>query len=147
MITTTSRTTRISILCASLLAPFQIVGAEPQLVSCPSQRFEPYLEAFTNSLSVQHAYTKVPLKASALVDAEPEPRPQLQLLDRAHIKFPVIPSLEQQQKLHLIKRIDNPLPNQRRVTLAGSDTDFLVTYQFVRYADCWWLVRMDDQSL
>jgi hypothetical protein len=114
---------------------------------CPSADFRVFLSAFTESIQIQKLFTHFPLeKLQVDVDADPEPKPVTKSLDRSHVSFPVIPNSAERTKNNLGIRIDNIDSSEAKVALRKEDTDYQVTYFFVKNS-CWKLTRIEDWSL
>lgn len=120
--------------------------AEPE-ISCPAVEFTRFVEFFADDVAVQRAHTKVPLQMTALVDADPEPRPETRWLALSQIQFPLMPGVAEQRQQQLLQHIDTRRRNMRSVQLSGADKGYLVKYQFEYRANCWMLIGVDDRSL
>jgi hypothetical protein len=114
---------------------------------CPSQEFSGFLDAFAESVEIQKAFTRFPLKRQQLdLDAEPEPKPILRSLSREHVRFPIIPNEAERKARLLGLRVDELTTRQAKLTLVKNDTDFQVSYFFTKNS-CWKLERIEDWSL
>lgn len=114
---------------------------------CPSKNFADFLNAFTESVEIQKAFTKFPLKIQMLdLDSEPDPMPVIRFLNKRKISFPVIPSALIMKSESLSVKVYDI--NKRLVTvmLSKSDTDYKVYYSF-RKIYCWELYYIEDWSL
>lgn len=116
-------------------------------LACPSPSFDGFLKAFIGSVEVQKAFSGEPLE-SQIVDAAAEPEPALvtKMLTVTELKFPLIPS-EQQQASEGLKMRQSALENgDIKVTLAKEDTDYQMSFYFKKEA-CWKLIRIRNDSL
>lgn len=143
--------TKLNLIFAAFLAlaalPSQANDTDHPAAACPSQDFSSYIQSFANNAAVQQAHTSTPLRMIALVDAEPEPRPETRWLGLDQIRFPLMPTIDEQKRMHLSLRINASSRHVRNVRLSGSDTGYLVKYRFEYRSNCWKLVSVDDQSL
>ena len=137
----------VALACALTAVPSPGRTTDARKASCPAQKFDQYIEAFADDVMVQRTYTKTPLKSTALVDAEPEPRAVTRWLGKSQIRFPLMPSLVEQHEKRLQLWIGPPLPQVRNVELLGADTGYAVQYRFEYQSACWILTSMTDQSL
>lgn len=117
------------------------------MVKCPSQDFELFLKSFIDSVEVQKSFTATPLE-SVTIDAlaEPEPVEVKKMLGASELRFPLIPSPDQQANEGLISRISNSDKKKVEVILHKPDTDYQVSF-FFRQESCWKLYRVKDYSL
>lgn len=114
---------------------------------CPATDFSEFLNAFVDSEELQHLFTMMPLKWQQLdLDAEPEPKQVLRILDSQEIKFPLIPSPSERRAKSLTLKIEYLSDHRAKVVLDQSDTDYQVFYFFSKNA-CWRLERIEDWSL
>ena len=116
-------------------------------LACPSSNFDSFLKAFISDVEVQKAFSAKPLE-SQTVDATAEPEPALitKMLTETELKFPLIPS-EQQQANEGLKMRQSALENgDIKVTLAKEDTDYQMSFYFKKEA-CWKLIRIRNDSL
>ncbi len=99
------------------------------------------------SAEVQKAFSTEPLE-SQTVDAAAEPEPALvtKTLTAAELKFPLIPSEQQQAKEGLTLRQSVLENGDIKVTLAKEDTDYQMSFYFKKEA-CWKLIRIRNDSL
>lgn len=115
--------------------------------ACPSQDFDQFLTAFASDVEVQKAHVAIPLESETVdANAEPEPRPVVKRLALADLKFPLLPSPQQQarERLELAKTITDA--KHIEIKLAKPDTDYQMVYLF-QNDGCWKLSRMRDDSL
>lgn len=114
--------------------------------ACPSQDFDTFLQAFTEDVKVQKAYTQRPLQTETVDgNADPEPKPVIALLDGDALHFPVMPNTEKQLADGLVLS-QTELNGDKEVMLAKPDTDYQLSF-FFRKGECWTLYRMRDDSL
>ena len=116
-------------------------------LACPSPNFDGFLKAFMENVEVQKAFSTEPLE-SQTVDATAEPEPALvtKTLAAAELKFPLIPSEQQQAKEGLTLRQSVLENGDIKVTLAKEDTDYQVSFYFKKEV-CWELIRIRNDSL
>lgn len=98
-------------------------------------------------LQVQKAQVSLPLQRESVdPNAEPEPRPISKMLTQAELKFPLMPSPQQQAKdgLQLSKIATDP--THMEVKLVKPDTDYQLTF-FFQNDGCWKLYRIRNDSL
>ena len=114
--------------------------------ACPSQDFREFLNVFSESIVIQRAFTKYPLKKRQLkVKAGSEPRPFVRHLDRNQINFPVIPAETERREKHLILQFFDYSGPAGEAMLVKSDTDFQILFKFEKNS-CWQLTSIDDQT-
>lgn len=115
--------------------------------ACPSQDFDQFLQAFAANVDVQRAHTANSLLSESLdVTAEPEPRLVSRQLDRVDLRFPLMPSSQQQLDDGLKVSLTKLGGQVVEVTLRKPDTDYQVSF-FFRKGDCWELYRKRDDSM
>jgi hypothetical protein len=115
--------------------------------ACPSPNFDSFLKAFMGDVEIQKKFSAEPLESQA-VDATAEPEPALvtKMLTATELKFPLIPS-EQQQANEGLKMRQSTLENgDTKVTLAKEDTDYQMSFYF-KNDGCWKLIRIRNDSL
>ncbi|WP_349969938.1 hypothetical protein [Pseudomonas caspiana] len=130
----------------SLAANTQL-PAQTSVAACPAQDFDGFLKRFANDMEVQKAFVSTPLQSEYIdTEAQPEPRPVSELLDKSQLQFPLMPSDQQQrdQGLTLAKRLKGP--DQAVIKLTKADTGYQLSLFFKREA-CWMLYRIQDESL
>lgn len=121
--------------------------AQASAAACPAQDFDGFLKRFANDIEVQKAFVSTPLQSEYIdPEAQPEPRPVSELLDKSQLQFPLMPSDQQQhdQGLTLAKRLKGP--DQAVIKLTKADTGYQLSFFFKREA-CWMLYRIQDESL
>ncbi|MCD5970607.1 hypothetical protein [Pseudomonas quasicaspiana] len=121
--------------------------AQASMAACPAQDFDGFLKRFANDLEVQKAFVSTPLQSEYIdPEAQPEPRPVSELLDKSQLQFPLMPSDQQQheQGLTLAKRLKGT--DQAVIKLTKADTGYQLSLFFKREA-CWTLYRIQDESL
>lgn len=124
-----------------------ISAPAPAALACPSPSFDGFLKDFIESVEVQKAFSAEPLE-SQTVDAAAEPEPALvtKMLTATELKFPLIPSEQQQSKEGLTMRQSVLESGDTKVTLAKEDTDHQMSFYF-RKNQCWQLYRIRNESL
>ncbi|MGX0954783.1 hypothetical protein AB7M18_000911 [Pseudomonas viridiflava] len=121
--------------------------SQASVAACPAQDFDGFLKRFANDIEVQKAFVSTPLQSEYIdPEAQPEPRPVSELLDRSQLQFPLMPSYQQQhdQGLTLVKQLKGP--DQAVIKLSKADTGYQLSLFFKREA-CWMLYRIQDESL
>lgn len=139
--------------CLFLLAATEIslnqvaLAAETLGAACPAQNFREFISAYADSEAVQRTFIKTPLKKRRLdLDAEPEPKPVVKYLKYSQLKFPLLPLQAERHAKSLSLRIEKSSGKEAEATLFKQDTDYQVTYFFVKN-DCWVLVAIEDWSM
>lgn len=142
----------LAISMVALESPF-LSAATTQLtpptgaLECPAQDFDGFLKRFSNDIEIQKTFVSTPLLSEFIdPEAQPEPRPVSQRLDKTQLTFPLMPSEDQQreQGLTLDKQITGP--DQALIKLTKADTGYQLSLFFKREA-CWKLYRIQDDSL
>lgn len=121
--------------------------AQASAAACPAQDFDGFLKRFANDIEIQKAFVSTPLQSEYIdPEAQPEPSPVSELLDKSQLKFPLMPSDQQQhdQGLTLAKRLKGP--DQAVIKLTKADTGYQLSLFFKREV-CWMLYRIQDESL
>jgi hypothetical protein len=114
--------------------------------ACPSQNFNTFLTAFQNTLTVQEQFSSNPLTWSAFADSYESPT--VSSIEHAALKWPIMPSKEQQLSQKLTQKISKRSNTVREVLIALPDSDaFIFKYSFHKANGCWQLKRVDDLSL
>ena len=87
---------------ASMLGMFSVgvQAASSDATLCPSKEFTTFLNAFTESTSVQKEFTNLQLKKIITVDVEPEPKQEATLIEKTKMVFPVIPDKKNRMASH-----------------------------------------------
>lgn len=123
------------------------LAAEPRGITCPAQNFREFISAYADNEAIQRIFIRTPLKIQKLdLDAEPEPKPVVNYLKYSQLKFPLLPLQAERHAKSLSLRIDNSSGKKAEATLLKQDTDYQVTYVFVKN-DCWVLVAIEDWSM
>jgi hypothetical protein len=119
----------------------------PAVLACPSPSFDGFLKAFMGSVEIQKAFLAEPLE-SQTVDATAEPEPALvtKMLTVEELRFPLIPSKQEQEKEGLTMRQTVLENGDTKVTLVKEDTDYQMSFYF-RRNQCWQLFRIRNESL
>ena len=127
--------------------PVSVVNFVNSQVSCPATDFSVFIRAFANDVNIQKTFTKYPLKYQRVdLDSEPDPKAITQELNRNQIQFPILALHEERVNHSLEIQIDNINTNNAEITLFKPDTDYQITYHFIKNF-CWYLVFVDNQSL
>ena len=143
----------ISALCLALVAcnnpaPGLQTTDHSSAVTCPSQDFNTFLQAFANDVRLQKAFVADPLQ-SDFVDAtaEPEPRPVTRMLTASQLHFPLMPDAQQQVRDSLETRQITLNATQASVKLVAEGTDHQIRFFFKRTGGCWQLYHIANDSL
>ncbi|HEV2746326.1 MAG TPA: hypothetical protein VGW34_03385 [Allosphingosinicella sp.] len=126
-------------------APADISDGSATFDTCPSQSFPAFLHRFSESVKVQQTFTHFPLEQSRIVQGRDEPHQVRLRIHKNDLHFPLYPD----NSIILSQRLSKTITEREKdavVTLAKTDTDYLVTYHFKK-TDCWYLAKIDDQSL
>lgn len=120
---------------------------EASVSRCPSQTFEGFFAAFSDSAEVQKTFTRLPLRSDSIdAGAEPEPRPITKMFSAQELEFPLVPDKRQVANEGLETSF-KPSGNDMVVEVSKPDTDYMISYYFERAGDCWRLHRKNDASL
>ncbi|MBF0308386.1 MAG: hypothetical protein HQL56_02495 [Magnetococcales bacterium] len=114
-------------------------------VACPSRNFNEFLDVFREDLTVQKAYTRVPLEVMVLdLSVKPEPEPVVKMKGLDEIQFPVIDSKEHmKKKSSKIIAIEHITSRLMQVVVNGDGIN--ISY-FFSMGQCWELNGIDDWS-
>ncbi|MFJ7796780.1 hypothetical protein [Pseudomonas sp. NPDC096950] len=136
------------LILASILGSFSagVQAASSDAGLCPSKEINAFLAAFSENSSVQEEFTNFPLKKTITVDAEPEPKQEATLIERAKIVFPVIPDKKLRAVSGLEMQVMDSTGKVATVKLEKPDTDYQVIYIF-KLSACWYLDEVKDYSL
>lgn len=116
--------------------------------ACPGSDFEAFFAAFAEDARLQRAWTRFPLVVVRLViDAEPEPREEVDTLPMGEVEFPLVPSRSERAVHSREVAITDLEAGRRKVTIAQPDTDWVLDFLFEPGGGCWQLVRVEDHSL
>lgn len=119
----------------------RIATTEP----CPSHSFSTFLRRFSESEPVQRSFTYFPLETSRLIEGKDEPKEMRLRILREDASFPLYPAPSTIASLGLSEDIQE-YTKSAEVIITKADTDYLVTYHFVK-TDCWYLSKKVDESL
>lgn len=120
---------------------------QPKETACPAQKFPDFFSAYANSEIIQRTFLRIPLKMQRLdLDAEPEPKPVVKKLKYSQLKFPLLPLRAERDAKLLALRIDKWSERKAEATLFRQDTDYQITYFFVKN-ECWVLAAIEDWSM
>ena len=115
--------------------------------ACPAADFATFFASFAEDTTLQRRWTVFPLERSSLVDADPEPRQQVDTVSAAEAQLPLIPPAFQRAADGLVGKIQELEGGRKSVNLSKPDTDWSTDYVFAPRGSCWELVRIDDASL
>lgn len=114
---------------------------------CPSQDFDAFLADFANDEEVQRTHVTNPLESESVdVNAEPEPKPVTRWMPVSALRFPLMKSIQQQDRSGFKRTLSASGTRGMEVKIAKEDTDEQTTF-FFRNEGCWMLYRMQDDSL
>jgi hypothetical protein len=134
------------------------IGVKEPEVSCPSQDFYEFFNAFSRNEDVQRAFTKMPLRKKQFNFAKnPKSRHVIHTLSRQQIQFPVMP-LEWswhgiytgscQPSMKVIGRCDPEIKElKRRAIVNIHHNEHQLFYEFLQTDTCWKLVGIDDRTV
>lgn len=135
----------------SLLIPASLVlllahATSAAAPACPSEKFEPFFKAYTDSAALQKAFTEYPL-AHILLDHSSEKARQIKVaLPQKKLTFPMLPSAAQRKTEGLSFRIDAVAGDKAQATIFSTERGYEKTYYFRKTA-CWKLEMVEDRSL
>ncbi len=105
------------------------------------------MTAFANDVDVQKRSVTQPLQSEAVdAMAEPEPKPVTTMLGLAQLKFPLMPTMQDQARDGLQISKTPSGDSEMEVKLLKPDTDYQLLF-FFHKDTCWKLYRMRDDSL
>lgn len=129
-------------LLALLLAP-AAYAASP---ACPSDKFEPFFKAYTESATLQKTFTEYPL-AHILLDHSSDKARQIKVaLPQKKMSFPILPSAARRKAERLDVRVDAVTADKAQATLFNTERGYEKSYYF-RKTTCWKLELVEDRSL
>ena len=128
---------------ALLLAQSASAATTP---ACPSEKFEPFFKAYSESAAVQKAFTEYPLAHVLLDHSSAKPREIKVALPQAKLTFPLLPSAAKRKAEHLEFRIDAVTPDKAQATIFNTERGYQKAYYFRKTA-CWKLELVEDRSL
>ncbi|WP_122847455.1 hypothetical protein [Pseudomonas viridiflava] len=135
------------VMACSLVSAFTVVteAASSGQVFCPSKDISRFVGVFAEDAAVQKQFTIFPLKKIVIVDAEPEPKQETQLITKGNASFPLIPEkIVRTERGLTLEVIDND-QKTATVKLEKPDTGYLVLYVF-KLSNCWFLEEVEDYS-
>lgn len=117
--------------------------------TCPGTDFAGFLNAYSESETLQKTLTIFPLEVRELeVQAASEPALVTTMMNSSQLSYPLIPPEAERKAQSLIMRIEDYSAKQVKVQLYKDNADYQVFYYFNRTPDlCWCLVRVEDNSL
>lgn len=122
--------------------------AHAQAGACPSQEFEPYLDAYTDSEDLQKQFTRFPLTVQFVVEnaqVAQEPIKVSASVEREQAVYPLMPDAEQLKDDAFVRTISGE-GNARHVHYEKPETDMVFDLHFVKTRGCWQLTEKDDGS-
>jgi hypothetical protein len=131
------------LLIPALLLSQSAFAAAP---ACPSEKFEPFLKAYTASTDVQKAFTEYPLAHVLLDHSSDKPREIKVVVPKAKLAFPVMPSAAKRKSEHLDMRVDAVTADKAQATIFNTESGYQKAYFFKKSA-CWKLELVEDRSL
>jgi hypothetical protein len=132
-----------------LPATFALLFAQSALAAtpaCPSQKFEPFIKAYSESAAVQKAFTEYPLAHIMLDHAKDKPRQIKLALPKAKLTFPLLQSAAQRKTEQLDFRVDAVTADKAQATIFNTERGYEKSYYFKKTA-CWKLELVEDRSL
>ncbi|QXG41262.1 hypothetical protein [Pseudomonas viridiflava] len=136
------------VMACSLVSAFTVVAeaASSGQVFCPSKDISRFVGVFAEDAAVQKQFTIFPLKKIVIVDAEPEPKQETQLIIKGNASFPLIPEKRVRTERGLTLEVIDNDQKTATVKLEKPDTGYLVLYVF-KLSNCWFLEEVEDYSL
>ena len=131
------------LLLPALLFAQSALAASP---ACPSQQFEPFFKAYTESAVVQKAFTEYPLAHVLLDHSSEKPRQIKVVLPKAKVVFPLIPSAARRKAERLDFRVDAVTGDKAQASIFNTERGYQKAY-FFRKTACWKLELVEDRSL
>lgn len=142
---------------ACLLSGFFIsvvasANAEGDAVACPSQDFTEFLTAFTQSVELQKAFTRFPIRHQYFDSSKGkpfgEPEAVVEHLNKQQIKFPVMETSAQRNKHRYLLDIvvDKADGRIAKANVYRENSDDAMSFHFVRDS-CWRLVNIEDAAM
>ena len=131
----------------TLLAP---AGAAAQCTSGPDEPFGKFVGAFASDKRFAMARTHYPLPMRRHPKGDGEPAPgatgvETRLRQDEDAQAPPLAGYARANGLQL--RVASSDAAQATLRMEKPDTDWLLTYHFIRDGRCWFLVRIEDHSL
>lgn len=134
---------KTTLLLPALLLAQSAFAASP---SCPSDKFEPFFKAYTESAAVQKAFTEYPLAHVLLDHSSEKPREIKVTVQKAKLAFPLIPSAARRKQEKLELRVDTVNADSAQASIFNTERGYQKAY-FFKKAKCWSLERIEDRSL
>jgi hypothetical protein len=114
--------------------------------ACPSQKFETFFKAYSESVAVQKAFTSYPLAHILLDHAQDRPRQIKVAVARNKLSFPLLPGAAQRKTEQLSTRIDSVDGDQAQASVVNTERGYQKAYHF-KFSRCWKLELVEDRSL
>ncbi len=114
--------------------------------ACPSEKFEPFFQAYLESAALQKSFTVYPLAHILLDHSAATPRPIKVALPQTKLSFPMLPSQARRKAERLDYRIDAVKGDLAQATLFNTERGYQKSYYFKKRA-CWKLELVEDRSL
>ena len=134
---------KTTLLFSSLLLAQSAMAAGP---ACPSDKFEPFFKAYTESAALQKTFTEYPL-AHILLDHSSDKARQIKVaLPQKKLTFPILPSAARRKTERLDVRVDAVTADKAQATLFNTERGYEKSYYF-RKTTCWKLELVEDRSL
>ena len=128
---------------ALLLAQSALAAPAP---ACPSQKFETFFKAYSESMAVQKNFTSYPLAHILLDHAQDKPREIKVAIAKAKLSFPLLPVAAKRKTEQLSTRIDSVDGDKAQATLFNTERGYQKAYHF-KFSKCWKLELVEDRSL
>jgi hypothetical protein len=114
--------------------------------ACPSEKFETFFKAYSESATVQKAFTEYPLAHILLDHANDKPRQIKVALPKAKITFPLLQSAARRKTERLDFRVDAVTADKAQATIFNAERGYEKSYYFKK-TGCWKLELVEDRSL
>ena len=151
--------------CASTESAQPIAEAAKPSISCPSQEFSKFLQAFTDSADVQRQFTSLPIEY-VLLDGGGGGEYTLRMLGTFEEILalhrpsggPIFPSKTERTRGRLVTKDvtgqhageghpeERKSPGDRVVMLGIKNSGFVIYYRFAKSNGCWFLHAIHDKS-
>ena len=128
---------------AALLMAQSAFAAAP---ACPSEKFEPFFKAYTESAAIQKTFTEYPLAHILLDHSAAKPRQIKVALPQKKLTFPILPAAARRKTERLDFRIDAVAGDKAQATIFNTERGYEKSYYF-RKTKCWKLELVEDRSL
>ncbi len=137
---------KTSLLTAASLMLLLTQSAAAASPACPSEKFEPFFKAYTDSAALQKTFTEYPLAHTMLDHSSSTPRQIKVALPQKKMTFPILPAAARRKTERLEVRIDAVAGDKAQATIFNTDRGYEKSYYFKK-TRCWKLELVEDRSL